>query len=218
MAKNCPNCGITVEDDPRFCPSCGQALTEDKPDDTSADHQDAEQERIFVLREQNYGDTAQYNEPAELESEDKNASARSTLSLYLSIFAFVLSLTAIVLVIIFAVVPSDRRAQADPAEPTVATTAPTQAPTDPPITGSYSLLQIDGGQKNLFSLMLSSSKLEMRSDFTGELKIGGGSIGTLTLDPENKTAVLMKDDCTYTFDGKRLSINFRDMTLVYQKD
>ncbi len=220
MAKNCPNCGISVEDDPKFCPACGTPF-QTEPTDAAADEPSSfneEKERIFVLREKKYGDTERYDAPEELQTTEKDTSLRNTLSLYFSIAAVVLSVTAVVLVIIFAVLPANQKSEAaDTAETAIATVAPTQAPTDPPIVGSYELLKIEGTNTTLYTLILGNSTLELGADYSGTLKVNGGTIGSVTLHPGDMTAELLNTGCTYTFDGKTLTIDYRGMTLIYQK-
>ena len=239
MADNCPNCGTAAQKEQKFCPACGEPLTteETASDPPAADPLPEAQEesiladpeppvspggeRVFVLRKKNYGDTSEFEDPAQPEKNEKerHPAAKSNLSLYISIFAAVLSITAIVLVIIFAVIPADRQAaKADnaPTE-TAATAAPTQPPTESPIAGTYELSMIDNEKFGLATMMLRGSTLEMNADYTGALMFSGKKVSDVSFNKEDHTAVFMKKDCAYSFDGNTLTIDYQDMTLVYKK-
>ena len=271
MSKYCPDCGLSFEDDTKFCAGCGKPLItlsdEAKPADevrseqpnTDADEPmpadpapaesvtvepvapksaidepatvepaiagseaSPEGERVFIMREKKYGDTDSFDDLhlSEKKPDAQKAHAlRASLSLYFSIFAVVLSLAAMALVIIFVIGPSGQRQNGtEISAATEATAAPTQAPTDPPITGGYSLTSIQGGDAGLMTLMFTNSRLEVSPDYTGTLSVGGSSIGSLTMDKNSDTAVMLNKDCTYHFDGRVLTLDYSGLTLVYKKD
>lgn len=238
--KECPNCGISTEDAGKFCPACGTPLKAEEPDpqpvQEDAPQPDADEaapdelvsadppreDRVFILREKKYGDTAEFSDPdgiGDKESEQPTAAGKSNLSLYISIFAAVLAITAIVLVVIFAVIPEHRRSDAadTASDATTATAAPTQAPTEPPIAGVYRLSSIQGEKNLLFSMLVKDGQINMAADYTGTLTVGGTSLSDVTLDKDGDTAVFLGADCTYTFDGSTLTIEYGKMTLVFKK-
>lgn len=226
MAKICPGCGLSVGDDPRFCPGCGAPLaakTAVEQQNTEADEaqrkRDEQRRRIFVLKRKQYGDTVRFDETTDEATgeKEKKSALRTNLSLYFSVCAFVLSLIAVTLVVIFAIVPGEQRAAESVSSP-APTVAPTQAPTEPPITGTYDLYEIRGGDLGLLSLLLNSSKLEMQGDYTGSVLTGGRSAGSVTLDQKSDSAVFLDMDCTYTFDSKVLTISYGESTLIYKKE
>ncbi len=232
MTNTCPACGISLEDDPKYCPGCGALLNtavSGEQSDASADdaentgsEQKPSEERVFILREKSYGDTAEYDnshEEKDKPSDEPPKAAKLHLSLYLSVAALALSLVAVVLVIFFAVIPANERAEnAEPTAPTSAVPAPTQPPTEPPITGSYSLVEIEGEKTGFTVLLLKNTSLEMRSDYTGSLTIGGNEIGKLSLEKGGNSGEFLNLDCAYTFDGKVLTIDYIGLTLVYKKN
>ena len=238
MPKVCEQCGCPMEDTAKFCPGCGEAappLTEpEKPPKQNKKHgevtvqpepiieENGEEKRVFIPREKKYGDTEHFDDPGdykEREIEKNTMAAKSNVSLYLSIFAAVLSVTAVALVIIFSVLPANRREQSEATPPTVqATAAPTQLPTEPPIAGTYSLLTIDADSPGLTAMLLKNSTIRMNGDDTGKLILGGTEIGDVVLDRDTATARVFNKDCGYTFDGKLLIITYSGMTLVYQKE
>ena len=240
MTDKCPECGVAFEGKPKYCPSCGAAQTHPDeqpyaPVDSKAQTTEPSAEllsaagdappkkRMFVERERAYGDTAEYDDPREYEHKKPDPaqpSAKSTVSLYLSIVAIVLSVTAIALVIIFAVTPSDRRTDNDDASAkTDSAKAPTMAPTEPPIVGIYQLDEIKSEETGLGALFLKGSRIEMHSDYTGTLRLGTIELGDVILEKDSDKAVFMGIDCTYSFNGKRLTIDYPPgETYVYQKE
>lgn len=238
MADKCPKCGLALRSDPKFCPACGAQLTdsaakheqdasikaEDKPA-VSGSPENAglvpSEERRFVLRKTKYGDTGYYEgstddeKPAKPSPEQERA---HPLSLYLSLVAIILSATAIILVLIFAVFPSfSKSTSSDTTAQTEQTLAPTQPPTEPPITGTYRISEFMGTETGIGMSLLKSSTLEMQSDYTGKILFGGVELGEVTLDRGADSARYMNVDCTYTFDGNILTIHYHGITIVYKK-
>lgn len=235
MSKKCDKCGCEFEDSAKFCPGCGQAVpaepdaepkSDQKHEDVTRQSEPIENEvgeqRVFILREKRYGDTEQFDDPNEYKEKEVEKStlvSKSNVSLYLSIIAVVLSVTAVALVILFAVLPANDRTQTEATAVTEpAATAPTQPPTEPPIKGSYSLKTIDAESPGLTGLLLKNSSLELQGDFTGKLMMGDVPIGDVILDNKEKTALFLNKTCDYSFDGKLLIITYDSMKLVYIKD
>lgn len=226
MPRTCPDCGLAVDNEPKFCPGCGAplpAVRSDEQQNTPADSapsEKKEEKRVFVLRRKQYGDTVHFDEPSADDriEKDSGPAFRANLSLYLSVFAIVLSMIAIAMVVIFAVLPANQQAESAPTEaPTAATMAPTQARTEPSIAGVYSMSEISGKFPKLYQLMLPDSKIEMRSDYAGSILIGSKIIGRVTLDRSSDKAVMMNSDCTYTFDGTVLTLIDSGTKMIYQK-
>ena len=242
MTHQCPDCGITYEGDPKFCPGCGAALRFDErspyaPEDKKTtvtpdpvqliDHtEDTDKEqRMFILRKRTYGDTAEYSDDQgyhDKEVEKQDDAKKLSLSLYLSVIAIVLSLTAIAMVIIFAILPSNKRADVtDPAASSqpAETRAPTQPPTEPPIVGNYTLAEIKGEDVGISVSMLKTGVLKLYSDYTGVLKVDRFELGDVMLEKGSRHAVFLDTECEYTFDGSKiLTFEYKGVTLVYKKE
>ena len=232
MTKTCPECGLSVENDPKYCPSCGAAisartmeLSDELPKTTLRDESDQvaprgdeQEKRVFIRRKKRYGDTSQYNDHSSLDADSSSELARKvSLSLYLSITAVVLAIAAIAIAIIFVAMPSGNSAAAAEKETAAATPAPTEPPTEPPITGTYELNELQGQNRNVYSLMLRSSRIQMQEDYTGKVTLGSWELGSVKLDKETNTATFLGLEGKYTFDGKILAIDYREVTLVYKK-
>ena len=222
MAQKCPSCGFSVEDDPKYCPSCGAVMsahTVELPKTTLYEDEPHER-RVFVPRNKRYGDTDQYAETTAktVEKPEPEKEQKNNLSIYLSIISIVLSVVAIAMVIIFVLIPSNSPENTNELSPSASTTAPTQPPTDPPITGDYTLSEIKGGSLGFYNLMLSNSHLQMQPDYTGTVTLGNRTLGNVSLDRESGTAKILGVDGAFTFDGKVLALSYRNLTLVYKKD
>ena len=211
MAKKCPECGISLKNNPKFCPGCGSLTSPAKKDPAAVrkgDKKDSAQ-RMFYLAESRDGNV-----------KEAAASWKTGASLYLSIAAVALSLTAIVMVVFFSILPSATQAPAESAaaETQAPTAAPTMPPTEPPISGIYAVSQIQGDTSGLRSLMFKNSVLELHSDYSGALTVGSLELCKVSLDRETGSADFMNTDCSFTFDGTMLVINYNGMTLVYRKE
>ncbi len=247
MERKCPVCGLELKTDPKFCPACGASTgfsadsgkkrskkAADKPADhkssTNADKEPSE-ERRFVLRETNYGDTELYDSPGDYKKTDPPSSEPTSgsssdppkyysVSLYLSLAAIILAVAAIILVLVFAVFPSAGQSSSDPADSTQAeqTLAPTEPPTDPPIAGTYQVYKFQGKESGIGMAMLKISTIEMEADYTGTIYFSTLELGKVTLQKGSDSATFMNVDCTYTFDGSILTIDYKGVTLVYKKD
>ena len=232
MESKCPACGISVSPNHKFCPACGAPLAKISDQKDGSENK----ERRFVLRERRYGDTEMYDHSFESEEKsvrkpkkeakqkepDKKAEPEgsSRVSLYLSLAALVISVAAVVLVLIFSVFPSVNNTASDTSSSTdtaAQTEAPTQAPTEPSIAGTYKVSEWNGDDSNIASKMLKTSTLEMKSDYTGKLTVGGMEFGDVTLEKGSDKAVFMETDCTYAFDGTKLTIDYMGMTLLFKK-
>ena len=225
MAKKCPECGISLKNNPKFCPGCGFLTSPAKTDPAAVrkgDKKDSAQ-RMFYLPEKQYGDTVEYvhhDDSRDGNVKEAAASWKTGASLYLSIAAVALSLTAIVMVVFFSILPSATQAPAESAaaETQAPTAAPTMPPTEPPISGIYAVSQIQGDTSGLRSLMFKNSVLELHSDYSGALTVGSLELCKVSLDRETGSADFMNTDCSFTFDGTMLVINYNGMTLVYRKE
>ena len=220
MKNQCPFCGKRYEADPKFCPACGKQLNASDPAPEtilSADRQ------LLIPRPKNYGDTEEYDSsprPDENGKKEPVPASGNTLSLLLSVIAIVLAVTAIVLVVIFAILPTSRGDATDAADasaPCAAVTA-TAAPTDPPIAGVYTASEIKGGGYGIDFALLQSSTIDMDSDYTGKVKALSIEIGDVTLEKGSDKAVFKGVQCTYTFNGKVLTFDYKGVTLVYKKE
>lgn len=247
MAQKCPKCGLELKTEPKFCPACGAPTgfsadpkkklskkTADKLSDQEASKnadKEPSEERRFVLRKTNYGDTDLYDSPGDYKKPDPPSSDATSealsdspqnhsVSLYLSLAAIILAVAAIILVLIFAVFPSSGQSSSDPADNTQAqqTLAPTEPPTDPPITGTYHVVEFQGKESGVGMAMLKRSTLEMKSDYTGKILFSTLELGAVTLKKGSDSATFMNINCTYTFDGSILTIDYNGITLVYKKD
>lgn len=248
MVYRCPECGLELKTKPKFCPACGAPIgvsadpgrkrprkAADKPVDykssKSADKEPSEEKR-FVLRETTYGDTDLFDSPGGYkkpappsskptsESSSDSSKKNHSVSLYLSLAAVILAVAAIILVLIFCVFPSMGQSSSESTDSTQAeqTLAPTEPPTDPPIAGTYQISKFQGKESGVGMVMLKTSTLEMEADYTGKIYFSTIELGEVTLQKGSDSATFMNVDCTYTFDGSILTIDYNGVTLVYKKD
>lgn len=233
MEGKCPACGISVSSNHKFCPACGAPLAAS----SEPEKQNEEKERRLVLRKGRYGDTEMYDhsvgkedhssrKPKKIVKAKKKAPDNSTepagaanVSLYLSLAALVISVAAIAMVLIFAVFPSANNAPSDTAASDMAeqTEAPTDAPTEPPIAGTYKVSEWNGDDSNIATKMLKTATLKMESDYTGKVTVGSLELGDVSLEKGSDQAYFIDADCTYSFDGNNLTIDYKGMTLLFKK-